>query len=167
MGRNSFTLVEMLVVTGIILVSVGFGTARLGDYTNRRILADEAKEITNVLSQASKRAVAGDSGSACANFQGFQVSVTTTDAYSVRRCCEGACNSAQSTVQETHQLPVGLRFVQPAVNTTYLFNKLNQTVTANPSANLTISVRSTALARCIPLTISPAGLVTQGAEIAC
>lgn len=167
MGKNSFTLVEIMVVTGILLTAVGFGTARWGDYTNRRKLADEVKEVMGVMNLASKRAVAGDSGTSCADFQGFQVAVTTAGAYTVRRCCEGACNSAQSTVQETHQLPAGLTFSQPTANTTYLFNKLTQTVTANPSANLTVTVRSTALARCIPLTISPAGLITQQTEVAC
>lgn len=165
--RAAFTLIEIMVVIGILLASIGFGAARYGDYTNRRRLRDEAKKIMTVMSQASSRAVAGDSSATCADFQGFQVAITTSGSYTVRRCCEGACNSVQSAVQNTQQLPAGLTFSTPATNTTYLFNKLIQGATISPSANQTITVRSTVLARCIPISVSPAGLVTQLPEVSC
>lgn len=166
-NRFGFTLVEMLVVTGIMLLTTGFGVARYNDYTQQRRLNQEAKEFTSVMELASKRAVSGDSTTACADFQGIQVSMAPSGTYTMRRCCEGACNSAQSTVYNTYPLPTGITLSAPTATTTYLFNKLTQTITVNPAANQTVTFRNTVSSRCLSVTVSPAGLINLGTEIAC
>jgi prepilin-type N-terminal cleavage/methylation domain-containing protein len=166
-SNRGFTLVELMVVSGILLVSIGFGSAQYNTYTQQRRLREEVKKMITIMTLAGKRAVSGDSGTGCTDFQGFQIAVTPGGTYTSRRCCESACNSAQSAIASSESLPLGLTFTAPAVNTTYLFNKLNQAVTINPPVNQTITIRNTVLSRCISLTIAPSGLITQTPEVAC
>lgn len=165
--RFGFTLVEMLVVTGIMLATTGFGIARYNDYTQQRRLDQEGKKLFSVFELASKRAISGDSTTACADFQGIQVSINPAGTYTMRRCCEGACSSAQSSIYSTTTLPTGITFEDPKATTTYLFNKLTQTMTMNPSTNPNITLRNAMVSKCIILSVTPAGLIDVSAVSSC
>jgi prepilin-type N-terminal cleavage/methylation domain-containing protein len=164
---RGFTLIEMMVVCGIMLAAMGLGITRYNDYAQKRRLNGQAKQLTDAMKLASVRALSGDAGAACADFQGYQVALTTTGTYTVKKCCEGACTSAQSTSVATYTLPNGIALTAPAANTTYLFNKLDQTVSIAPSANQTITLRNTLISRCISITIPPSGVVDIQNEVAC
>lgn len=165
--RFGFTLVEVLVVTSIMLVTTGFGIARYNDYTQQRRLDHEAKKLVSVFELASKRAISGDSSAACADFQGVQVAITKTGSYTVRRCCEGACTSAQSTIYTSAQLPNGINIAAPPSDATYLFNKLTQAVTINPPTSQTIILQNTLSSKCLTVTVSPVGIIKLGIAAAC
>lgn len=165
--RLGFTLVELMVVTGILLASLGFGITHYNDSIQKRRLNQEVRKLADVMTLASTSATAGNTGTACSDFQGYQVALTTAGAYTLRLCCEAACNTGQSVINATYQTPTGITVSAPTANTTYLFNKLNQTVKIAPAANQTITLRNTVLARCVSLTVPVAGQVTVGAEFAC
>ncbi|MBI1863467.1 prepilin-type N-terminal cleavage/methylation domain-containing protein [Candidatus Microgenomates bacterium] len=166
-NRRAFTLIELMVVCSILLASVGFGITRYNDTIQKRRLNQEVRKLSDVMSLASTSATAGDSGTACADFNGYQVALTTTGSYTLRLCCEAACNSAQSLVTATYQLPTGITVSAPASDTTFLFNKLNQSITIAPAANQTVTLRNTVLARCVSVTVATAGQITQSAEFSC
>lgn len=172
MGKNSrlraaFTLVEVMVVCGIILISTGLGITRYNDFTQKRLLNQALRQVQDIMSIASAKATAGDSGISCTAFQGYQVAVQTNGTHTLKKCCEATCNAVESTLVSTYYVPTGITVSAPTANTTYLFKKLSQGISANPAANLTVTLRNTALARCVSLTLDVSGVITQGAEVAC
>lgn len=169
MGKNNraYSLIEVLVVCGILLAAYGVVSAQYNTYTQQRKLRDEAKKITSTLNLAGQRAAAGDSGSSCDDYRGFSVTVATTGTYTTRRCCESACSSSQSIIQSQETLPLGLSFLAPATATSYLFKSLTREVTVSPAGNQTITLRNALIGRCISLVVSPSGVITQQAETSC
>lgn len=171
MKKYGFTLIELVISIAIIGILSGYSVNNYTVTKEQRSLEAESKKLQEVLYLASKKASAAETGplAQCANFQGYRVDVTIVNKqYVMRKCCEVACNSAQSTVVQTYNLPAtSFTFSTPPGGTTYLFRTLSQPVLINPPANQTITIRNTAIGKCIPLTFSSVGNIRIGAKVSC
>lgn len=95
--KKAFTLIELIVVVGIISVVTGFTIASLNSQGSQKLLQGEADKLMNVLSLAQKKAAAGNSTCSSGIFTGYKIVLSTTS-YTLQKCCgtEASCTTEMS-----------------------------------------------------------------------
>lgn len=88
-SKSGFTLIEIVISLGIILLLTGISVGYYGSFTNQRQLETESRNLANTLDQARKRALAGDQSTVCTtgNFTGgYKVVINPAD-YQLKVSC--------------------------------------------------------------------------------
>jgi len=149
---KSFTLIELLITTTIIFVFSTLSLAYYNNFNQYQILKKEARQLVNTLELAKKKAGAGDlSNQVCEDgFNGYQVNITTTG-YSLWLVCGGT--PGQSAIF-SYNFPSNNISVSSGAGQ-YNFRELN----INSSYG-TIRIKNSAIAKCLDVTISFAGIIT-------
>lgn len=168
---RSFTLIELLIVFAIIAILSGLTLASYRTSAEAKNLESEVRRLGDTLKLAYKKGSSSETGplALCTDFRGYTVTVQPAEKqYILRKCCEAACNSAQSTVLSTYVIPQSsLEITAPPVQTTYLFEPLAAQTTVQPAGNTTITLRNTGLQQCISLEVGGAGNIQEHAKIDC
>ncbi|MCL4375003.1 prepilin-type N-terminal cleavage/methylation domain-containing protein [Patescibacteria group bacterium] len=147
----SFTLVELLIVTAVILLMTGFSLASYNQYTEDRRLDAEANKVVNMLFLAHKKALSGDT-SQCADpaaeLLEYEVSFTASGLQISPSCSHGSADASTLNLE-----------------TDIVFNPVPGSVTFAPlsgkipGAGTEVIVYNNKNNRCKKITISAAGVI--------
>ncbi len=160
--RRSFTLIEIIIVIGIIAIFSALSMGYYNTYTEEKKLDGEEKKIIDIIELARKKAQSGDIGGySCSNFDGYQV-VFAGDTYYLRICCADGCSSTFTL--QSYKLPQNITATISG-SPTISFSPLN--FHTNLTTTVTITVKNAKISKCIPIAIYPSGLVDEGVKAAC
>lgn len=181
--KTGFTLIELLVVTSIIVLMSGLSLAYYNDFTNSKNLTNEQEKVDEALELAQKKAITGDlsPASGCVNFVGYSLDIIpASSTYKLNFCCnpnpsttkddaDAACVSNNVAI---YTLSNNVTFVAPAVNAKIRFKKLGTGVglTTNDGNGVydgEIILKSAANNKCISITVSASGVITDFPIAAC
>lgn len=165
--QKGFTLIELLVVISIIILFSGLSFAAYNNFNEEKKLEDEAKKLINVLNLTSKKASSAEISGTCGSFKGFLTRLnTSTETYSLRQCCDTNNCSANSTEVQSFALPINYDLsVNPAGNTSIQYLPLSRGTTLNQAT--TIVIKNTKINKCVDVTITTGGLVSEGNKYQC
>jgi len=146
---EGFTLIELIVVIGIISIFSGIFLARYNENASQLKLRNEAKKLVDVLELAKKKALSADLfDKNCTNFTGYRVTIAS-GSYSLFF----GCVSVYSTVQ-SYNLSSNMTVVTGTGN--YNFSPLMN----NPSfISNTIRLKNSVISKCLNISISPIGII--------
>ena len=168
---KAFTLIEMLVVFGIISIITGMTVTSYTTSAETRNLEGEARRLVDTFNLAYKKGYSAETGplAQCSTFTGYRLTLTqNTKQYVLTKCCNATCSGAQSSVVSTYTIPhTSVVFTAPTGVTQYLFQPLSVRVVVTPAANQTITLRNTRIGKCISLAVNSAGAVQENAKVNC
>lgn len=150
---KSFTLIELLITTTIILIFGGLSLAYYNNFTHERILKQEALKLFNTFELAKKKANSGDlSGKTCSGgFDGYRMEVLSSGYKLWLRC--GGVNVSPAILSYNFVLSNNISISSGAGN--YDFHELNMISTSG-----TIQIKNSAISKCLNITIYPSGVIT-------
>jgi type II secretory pathway pseudopilin PulG len=105
-----YSLIEMLIAVGILMLLVGGGIAAFLTFNDRQALNGAGKQMVTYLRSAQSKARVGDTPSGCDQLNGYRVTVT---AGSTSVLLEAVCTSGNIT-RNTFLLPTGMTNVEDA-----------------------------------------------------
>ena len=152
---KSFTLIELLIVTTIILVFGGLSLSYYNNFTQEQTLKKEVQKLVDIFELAKKKASSGDlSGLTCdGGFNGYQVNVTNSG-YSLLLKCGGA---SVSPAVFSYSFPSSSNISIISGTGDYDFRELNLTST---SETRTIQIKNSNISKCLEITIYSSGIIT-------
>ncbi|PWU22888.1 hypothetical protein C5B42_04870 [Candidatus Cerribacteria bacterium 'Amazon FNV 2010 28 9'] len=102
-----YTLIELVVVIGIIALLVGGSVAGYSTLNNRQLVLTSGKEVESVMRTAQQRAISGEKPSGCTNLLGYNVTAANgSSAYTLNAICSG-----NTTIKmQSDQLRSGVTF---------------------------------------------------------
>ncbi len=107
--NNSFTLIELVVVIGIITLIMGISLAYYNNFNEETKFRTEMRKLWDVLELAKKKAITGDEPSGCVGFSGYKVNFTNST-YQLQACCGTVCTTTAS-----YTLPSNITIIVPAL----------------------------------------------------
>ena len=145
---KGFTLIELIVVMGILSIFSGIFLARYNENASQLKLKNEAKKLIDVLELAKKKALTADLfDKNCTDFTGYRV-IISSGSYSL----SFGCASVYSVVQNYNLLTN----ITATVGTgNYNFSPLM--INPNFISN-TIRLKNSAISKCIDILVSPIGI---------
>ncbi len=162
--KKGFTLIEIIIVVGIISIIIG-GSVRI--YSNtiaERQLDKQADGLMNILQSAKDRSVARDISPltplpGCTNFVGYSVFIQSNGVFEERILCDLA-----STTLDQHSITnVVFNSLSPSpmqLTFTYPYGSLD-------TATRLITIKSDRIDRCITITVPQLGPLNKSDMIAC
>lgn len=146
---KGFTLIELIVVIGIVSLFTEIFIARYNENTGRLRLRSEAKKLVDVLELAKKKALTADLfDKNCTDFRGYRVAISSGS-----YLLSFGCASAYSAVQN-YNLTTNITVTTGTGN--YNFSPLM----INPSfISNTIRLRNSSISKCVDISISAIGIV--------
>jgi prepilin-type N-terminal cleavage/methylation domain-containing protein len=108
MDKNKgFTLIELIVVIGIVSLFTGISIAKYNENASQLKLRNEAKKLVDVLELAKKKALTGDLlDKNCADFRGYRVIIGSGN-YSLNFNCGGTYTEVQNYNLTTNNSIIG------------------------------------------------------------
>ena len=147
-SNKGYTLVEIIVVIGIIGVLSGIGIAKFNTYNQQLILKNQAKKIVEVIELAKKKAVSGNLYQSCSDFQGYRV-VINASSFVLNFNCGGVYETIQDYLMTSNVTTIigtgNLDFLPLGVGTNLTINLLR--------------LRNSKIDQCIDISISSIGIV--------
>lgn len=155
--KRAFTIIEFLIVFGIIGIVTTLSIASYNTFTESNKLKDEVQNAVSVLSLAQKRATTGeDCGSSC-TFDSFKVAFTGSAGYTMQ---------GQSDVAGV-KTPYGtaVTYAIDAVNSNIVILDNTKSVTFNkltgaPNSADTIRFKNNLAIKCTQISITATGLIS-------
>lgn len=155
---KGFTLVEMIVVFGILSIFAGMSLAYFNSFTSRKQTEVESNKLVDVLELAKKKAFSGDIPSQCTSkFLGYRVKVLF-NGYELYFNCQ---NTSYQLMQ-SYTFVSGITSSVGAGGATIDFPPLtlNQSVTVTP--NGAIRLTNSDASSCYQITVNSAGIISNG-----
>ncbi|MDA1317123.1 MAG: prepilin-type N-terminal cleavage/methylation domain-containing protein [bacterium] len=159
--QKGFTLIEVIIVVGIIGIVIA-GSTRIYTFTvAERQLDKEADGLMNILQRAKDRTVARDVSSlpGCTNFVGYSVFIQSSGAFEERILCD-----LTSTTLDQHSLTnVVFNSLSPSpmqLTFTYPYGSLD-TITR------VIQIKSARINKCITITVPQLGPINMSDTFPC
>lgn len=171
MARNKlrgFTIIEFLVVFGIIGVVTTVAIASYNTFTESFKLKDEVQNAVAVLALAQKRAIAGEdvsSDSDCSGktFDSFIVTFTAGAGYTMQgQCVDGVGVKTAYGTAATYSIDPANKNISILDTKTVTLNKL----TGAPNAADTITLKNTVDSKCTRISIAATGLLSYS-DVTC
>ncbi len=162
-SSSGFTLIELVVVLGIITLVIGISIASYGNFNSQEHLKTEANKLVSVIDLAVRKTTSSDISSvaSCTDFIGYQINFTSPTTYSLEVCCNVTCSPATSVASYT-LLDTSIGIVSDA--TVVHFNPFMKN-TWRKGASLvdsyTIKLTSSTTNQCIEVTVYNTGLVSS------
>ena len=146
-----FTLFELIIVVGIIVMVFGAALAGYNAFNRRERLKQAALTLKANLRFAQTKALSSEKpSSGCTTFVGMRVTFTVTS-YSIQHfCSEGGVGTGQTT-----NLPTGIQFTPQPIDFTYLAITQATSLSASQTMSLTNGSQT------YRLTISTSGALTD------
>lgn len=148
---EAFTFIELIISITIIMIFAAVVLPSYNTYTNQQKLKGDTQKIADTLELAKKKAFSSDLYTSCANFNGYQVSITNTTTYILRFGCNGS-------YQDINTYELKSESNNTIVSTLGDFTFLPQGINTKISIG-TIQVRNSILGQCLSITISPIGII--------
>lgn len=146
--NHGYTLIEILVVLGIVTILSGFGIARYNTFTQQLILKNQAKKIVDVIELAKKKATSADLYQDCSDFQGYQV-VINANTFLMNFNCGGTYTTIQNYSMTSNVAVTSgtgsLNFLPLGIGTNLAINSLR--------------LKNSKTDQCIDISISPIGII--------
>jgi type II secretory pathway pseudopilin PulG len=148
--KKAFTLIEVVISIGIIIVFAALVMPRYNDYNNELKLKKETRRIMSTIELAKKKALSSDLyNPSCTSFEGYRVEVAA-NSFTLHFMCEGAQQMIQSYPLDSN---VSI--------TTGTGNMDFAPIGANTSIPIgTIRLRNDSIGKCIDITVTPLGIVS-------
>jgi len=151
-NKKSFTLIEILVVTTLIVVMSGISMAVLTLYKDDRALNAQVSLFVNTLELAKNKAIAGDvalcSDSQTAHVNGYSVIVNSTGMILLP-----GCDTVATPIVQT--IPTNIAFIAPTFSVQ--FGSLNY-----QGKMKRFSIKNTTTNTCKFVQINETGVITNG-----
>lgn len=96
MNKKSFTLIELIIVVGIITIFTGISLASYNTFNDQAKLKTETQKFADILELAKKKAASSDSPVAC-QLTSYKVIAGASSSYTFQRCCVTSGCSTLST----------------------------------------------------------------------
>lgn len=110
MKSKGFTLIELIVVIGIMSLLASVGLVSYGNFTKKQIVQEEARKFVSVLRKAQNDAITGNKPSTCGDADslvGYRVTGSVaTNSYEVY----SVCSDGVSTLQKNYPLDSRVSF---------------------------------------------------------
>ncbi len=158
--NNGFTLIEIIVIIGVIAVLAGVSMSSYHTYAQETLLTNEVVRFVESMQLTKNRAYASEETTCANTFDGFAFYVKPNDnMYVVHRCCDGDCPSVQPPVEE-HILPSPLAIIPDT--TEIIFPPLAQPISFPLVPNNTqvnIIMQHIHLNRCYEIRVTKIGVI--------
>lgn len=151
-NKSGFTVQELLVSLGIILLFTGSVLVYYNNFTSYKELETETRRLVDTLDQARKKAVVSEQGP-CGGVTGYRVIISVNN-YELRSVCGGVSNIIKKFI-----LPTSFKINEAK---TIDFEALNGGTSA---ACVRVSNQDDTKCRCVQTT--SAGLVTEDVCSSC
>jgi prepilin-type N-terminal cleavage/methylation domain-containing protein len=89
-AHEAYTLIEILIVIGIIGLLMSIGILQYRDYSRRQSLTSAARNLVSGLTLAQENALSGKKPALCTSLNGYRVKTATPTANSYTTCA--VCN---------------------------------------------------------------------------
>lgn len=86
---KGFTLIEILVVLGLVALMALIGTANLRDYQRRQLVGAAVKQLAGDLSYARQLSLTGKKPALCGSLDGYEVTYRSSTTYWIKAVCNG------------------------------------------------------------------------------
>lgn len=152
--RGGFTLVELLIVIGLLTILATVVVPNFANFQNQKSLDNAASQLKGYLQSTQQKSISQDGGSQWGVY--FATVVGGRDFYKI---FYGA-NYLSGTVTDSIYLPTNIKFIDPAqgFSKEIIFSKL----TGVPSAPATTSLAlSGSPSTCKTIVINAAGLISS------
>jgi prepilin-type N-terminal cleavage/methylation domain-containing protein len=148
--KKAFTLIELIISIGIIVVFSGLALPRYNNYNNELKLKKEVKRLVSVIELAKKKALTSDLyDSGCNEFEGYRV-VVGTYSFGLNFLCAGMGQEIQEYLLDSN-----------VIITAGTGNLDFPPIGANVNIPIgTIRFRSDSIDKCIDVTITSIGIVS-------
>lgn len=147
-NSRGYTLIEIIVVLGIVTILSGFGIAKYNTYTQQLTLKNQAKNLVEVIELAKKKAVSGDLYQNCSDFQGYQV-VVNANTFLMNFNCGGVYQTIQN-----YSMANSITTIVGIGN----FNFLPLAIGTNLTVN-SLRLKNSKIDQCIDISISSIGVI--------
>ncbi len=153
--KKAFTLIELIISIGIIMVFSGMALPRYNNYNNELKLKKEVKRLVSVIELAKKKALTSDLyDQNCSEFQGYRVAVGTYS-FSLNFLCAGM----EQEIQE-HVLDSNIIISSGTGNIDF------PPIGANVNIPIgTIRLRNDSISKCIDISITSIGIVSTNESL--
>lgn len=139
MMRKGYTLIELIIVIGIVAIIFTFGYTNFQDYSRQQTLLAAVRTVQTDLKSTQESAIAGNKPSSCVSYlNGYQFSVDSSTSYSISANCTPNVNIAVKQVA----LPSGITISSPNPNPIF-FKALAQGTNIASGGSATIVVTQT------------------------
>ncbi|MBI3620192.1 prepilin-type N-terminal cleavage/methylation domain-containing protein [Candidatus Roizmanbacteria bacterium] len=158
----AFTLIELIIVVGIISLIVTMSLGYYNPFTERKKIEEGQKRLLDTLELAKKKAVSGDmAGQSCSkSFTGYQV-VVDAASYTLYFCCDtsGVLPLCVSPVT-TYNYPSHVTATAvPALPQNIIFKPVFGDTTLSGTVVIKLTNSTLPLADCRQISITPLGSI--------
>lgn len=147
----AFTFIELLFTVTIVAVISALSLARYNDFTERKRLEGDAKQLVDVLNLARKKSMASDMYSDCADFKGYKVDIGI-NSYTLFFLC----GNSESPIQTYNFSPNNK--IASGTSGEVIFIPIDGTINGNP----TFTLRNTFINKAIDINIYRTGVIDLG-----
>ncbi len=163
LNNAGFSLIELLVVTGIIIMLVGLGIAGFIRFNERQQVEAAAKRIQTMLRTAQAKAQIREIPTGTCN---------TLDGYTVRRIATPAqiqlaisCDSNTTIVLDSYAIPFGIVVSNTFDSITFIPLKggaMIETAVSDGASEVEITVSRTGTAQIFAFNVYASGVISEG-----
>lgn len=168
--KKAYTLIELVVVTGVITVLVGMGVVYYSTFTIEKQLEAQARKIGDVLELSRKKSSAADLSVPCGsgeNLKGFRVNISSATNYDLEQQCCLAANPSTCTTTTINGYVMQFPNISATSATGYiLYHTLSAGATITSLGNPIVLKHATAN-KCINITVATTGTVNIGSVYSC
>ncbi|MDO8498061.1 MAG: type II secretion system protein [bacterium] len=182
-----FTFIELIIVMVIIGIFAGVAIPNYGNFVSQNQLDKETKKVLEILDIARKKAVSAEKTDKCSGeVLGYKVNQYSATQLQIKIFCSSYSDPTYDHIVDTYTLGnngvsvSSFNVGSPLRSIDYVvFKRLTEGISIpNPaggndvllsSETVTITIKSVNLSteNCVPITISPAGLIEEGVKITC
>lgn len=157
-NKKSFTLVEILVITTIVVLFTGTLLASYNNFNQQKNSEKEINRFVDVLSLAKSKAQSADIYFGCSGsdeFGGYTITVNDSD-YNFKQCCRDVATKNPSicgSVIQTYDFPSSISNISGPT-------EVNFYPLAEGATPINITIKNTAINKCSDISISETGVIS-------
>jgi len=154
MKSKSFTLIELIIIVGIVAVLSGIFLGYYNNFSEEKKLDEGVKKLIDVLNLARTKSLAADLSpqTTCTNFAGYKIEFIG-NTYDLIFCCNSSCTGGGRIKIQSYGLPSSVSFLS---SSTISFKPLSGETS---QATTTITLKNTNINQCYQVTVQASGLV--------
>lgn len=165
--KRAFTLIELLIAVTIIMMFAGLAIPAYNNFNQELKLKKNARQIATIMELARKKTISSEliptpqvtPPTYCTEFQGYRVEIGA-GSFNLMYGCAGVYTPVQAYDFEDN-------ISVTAGGGNYDFSPSASGISLNVAVDTTITVRNAANTKCIDITISPNGLLSEDSPYSC